>query len=173
MNDLKQLDDKLRALREDFDRSFAVATTETGAEQLDFLRIRIAGDPYALRFSEVASLHADRRLVLAPSPLPELCGIAGFRGVLTPVYDLAAVLGYRGVATKRWLVVAQWPSAIAFAFEAFEMHLRVPVDQISQASDDANGAVHSGGRAVPLLHLPSLVEGIARRIKAPGPTHER
>jgi chemotaxis signal transduction protein len=171
------LDEKLHALREQFDRSFAVAAAEGGDEHLDFLAIRIAGDFYALRLSELASLHADRKLVPAPSLLPELLGIAGFRGVLTPVYDLAALLGYRAEPAGRWLVVARGPAPVAFAFGAFDAHLRVPPDRVSLAQAEANravdGAVHDGHGALPLLHLASLVEGILQRIKAHGPSQER
>jgi chemotaxis signal transduction protein len=177
MTESQELDDRLRTLREEFDHSFALAAVQGQAEQLDFVAIRIAGDPYVLRLSEVASLHADRRLVGAPSLLPELRGIAGFRGILTPVYDLGALLGYAAQANSKWLVVAQWSAPIAFAFEAFETHLRIPTDRVSLASSNAssavNGAVQYGDAAVPLLHLPSLIEGVLQRIKALGLSQER
>lgn len=172
--------DRLRALREQFDHSFAAADAATDTEQVDLLAIRIAGDRYALRLSEVASLHADRRLVAAPSLLPELLGIAGFRGVLTPVYSLGGLLGYPIEGTKKWLIVARWAAPIAFAFDLFDAHLRVPVDRVSLANGEPGaavcGAVHAAPSALPLLHLPSLVEGILRRvkdIKASGPSQER
>jgi chemotaxis signal transduction protein len=173
---LQPLDDRVRRLREEFDRSFAATVADDRALHEDFLAIRIAGDRYALRLAEVASLHADRALVRAPSLLPELVGIAGFRGALTPVYDLAALLGYPALAGTKWLVVAEWPSPIAFAFETFDAHLRVAVDRVSLNSDAGtalHGAVHDGRSTLALLHLPSLVEGIAQRIKALGPSQER
>jgi chemotaxis signal transduction protein len=169
--------DRLRALREEFDHSFAVAAAQGGVDQLDFIAIRIAADPYVLRLSEVANIHTDRRLIGAPSLLPELRGVTGFRGVLTPVYDLGALLGYPAESTARWLVVAQWPAPIAFAFSAFEAHLRIPADRVSLTSTDksyaVNGAVNHGNSAVPLLHLPSLVEGLLQRIKTSGLSQER
>jgi purine-binding chemotaxis protein CheW len=163
-------------LREAFDRSFAEAADVERASHLDFLAIRVAGDPYALRLSEVQSLHADRRLVSAPSRLPELLGISGFRGVLTPVYDLAPLLGYGAELSARWLVVAQSDSPIGFAFGDFDEHLRVTADRVSAPDSDARVAVRGGVRrgvaALPLIHLPSLVEAIAQRIKALGPSQE-
>ncbi len=177
MSASQKLEDRLRMLREEFDHSFAVATVQRTAEPVDFVAIRIAGDPYALRLSEVASLHADRRLVGAPSLLPELRGIAGFRGILTPVYDLGALLGYAAEASSKWLVVANWPAPIAFAFGAFQAHLRIPAERIAladgQANSAVNGAIDDGGSALPLLHLPSLVEGVLQRIKALGLSQER
>jgi chemotaxis signal transduction protein len=173
----QELNARLGELRAAFDHSFSHAVDETRTAQFDFLSIRVAGDPYALSLSEVASLHLGRRLVRAPSLLPELLGIAGFRGVLTPAYDLSRLLGYASEAGAKWLVVAHWPSPIAFAFETFEAHRRVAADRVSDAARAANsavrGAVQDGQNAVPLLHLPSLVEGIANRIKALGPSQER
>jgi len=171
------LDDKLLALRESFDRSFAEAPSEAREAELDFLAIRIAGDPYALRLSEIQSLHADKQLALAPSLLPELLGIAGFRGVLSPVYDFGALLGYAPALAPRWLVLARSASPIGFAFEAFDAHLRVSPSLVSTPDSGAQvllrGAVQHGNCALPLLHLPSLVGAIAQRIKAHGPAQER
>jgi len=173
----KELSDRLRDLRREFDRSFAVAVHEERGEELDFLVIRVAGDEYALRLREVASLYADRRVMPAPSELPELRGIAGFRGVLTPVYDLAALLGYRSAVAPRWLSVAAFRAPIAFAFDAFEAHLRVSSERVSaavgQQRSAVSGAVERAERAIPLLDLSSLIEGIAQRIGALGPSRER
>lgn len=170
---------RLSALRQDFDQSFARTAGGPPESQLDFLAIRVAGDPYAIRLTEVQTLHADRKLVWAPSLLPELLGVCGFRSVLTPVYDLAPLLGYAAGLPSRWLVVAQSASPIAFAFGDFDAHLRVPLESLSAPEATSGGAaavggaVHSAGITLPLLHLPSLVEAIAQRIKAFGPSQER
>jgi purine-binding chemotaxis protein CheW len=173
------IDQKLSALRQDFDRSFAAAAGGPQPSQLDFVAIVVGGDAYAIRLSDVQSLHADRKLVAAPSLLPELLGVCGFRSVLTPVYDLAQLLGYGAGLAARWLVVAQGPAPIAFAFGAFDSHLRVSLEsvsapEVSSGSPSAvGGAVREQGITRPLLHLPSLVEAIAQRIKALRPSQER
>lgn len=173
------IDGKLAELRQQFDQSFSRAAGGPQPAQLDFLAIVVAGDPYAIRLSEVQSLHADRKLIAAPSLLPELLGVCGFRSVLTPVYDLAQLLGYGSELAARWLVVVQGPRPIAFAFGQFESHLRVSLESVSApeaSSPDAAavaGAVRTQGPTRPLLHLPSLVESIARRIKAHRPSQER
>jgi chemotaxis signal transduction protein len=170
------LDPKLRALRDAFDGSFAVPSGAELREYLDFIAIRVAGDPYVVRLSEIQSLHASRTLVAAPSLLPALLGVAGFRGVLTPIYDLGHLLGYTGEWSAKWLIVAQNAAPIGFAFGTFEAHLRVTLDQISPAEGETGavrGAVSSDAGALPVLHLPSIVEGIAQRIKAFGPSQER
>ena len=179
MTNSTSIEQKLFALRRDFDLSFAREAGNAQPAQLDFLAIRVAGDPYAMRLSEVQSLHADRKLVTAPSLLPELLGLSGFRSVLTPVYDLAQLLGYGPRPTARWLAVAQNAAPIAFAFGDFDSHLRVPSAWLSvPETENGNfaalgGAVQNAGTTLPLLHLPSLVEAIARRIKALGPSQER
>ncbi|MEI9938665.1 MAG: chemotaxis protein CheW [Pseudomonadota bacterium] len=179
MSTSTSIEQKLSALRQDFDSSFALSAGGALAPQLAFLAIRVAGDPYAIRLSEVQSLHADRKLVAAPSLLPELLGVSGFRSILTPVYDLGQLLGYGTVPTARWLVVAQSILPIAFAFGDFDSHFRVPAEQVSAPETESRnvaavgGAVQNAGITLPLLHLPSLVEAIAQRIKAFGPSQER
>ncbi|HKO53719.1 MAG TPA: chemotaxis protein CheW [Polyangiaceae bacterium] len=173
------IDQKLSALRREFDQSFALPVADVEAATLDFLAIRVAGDPYAVSLSEIQSLHADCKLVVAPSLLPELLGFSGFRSVLMPVYDLAQLLGYRGGLSARWLVVANSFAPIAFAFGDFDSHLRVTQERVSAPETDESkaaalgGAVQNAGVTLPLLHLPSLVEAIAQRIKAFGPAQGR
>jgi chemotaxis signal transduction protein len=172
------LEHKLAVLRREFEQSFARSAGGTQQATLDFLTIRVAGDSYALRLSEVRSLHAERKLVAVPSPLPELLGLSGFRSVLTPVYDLAQLLGYGFQPPLRSLIVAENASPVAFAFGGFDAHLRVPPEAVSAPESlpgtaaGVHGAVLSAGRALPLLDLPALIAGIARRIKALGPLQE-
>ena len=174
---MNPIDPKLLLLREEFDRSFAQAERAERPEQLDFLSLRIAGDPYAVRLSEIQSLHVSRKVVLAPSPLPALLGMAGFRGVLTPIYDLGQLLGYQAEPSAKWLVIARSAAPVAFAFATFEAHLRVTLDGLSAAEPGSGAAVRGAIRhdhgVLPLLHLPSLVEGIAQRIKTFGSSQER
>jgi chemotaxis signal transduction protein len=173
-----EIEQKVAALRAAFDRSFAEAAGGGSVAYLDFLTIHVAGDAYALRLSEVQSLHVDRKLIVTPSLLPELTGMAWFRGALTPIYDLSALLGY-GVtkAAQKWLVLVQHASPIGLAFEAFDAHVRVPPSSVSAPEPGANGAafsaIRSGAATLPILHLPSIVAGIAQRIQALGPSQER
>ncbi|HEX3774044.1 MAG TPA: chemotaxis protein CheW [Polyangiaceae bacterium] len=176
MTQSKQLEDRLQKLRNEFDRSFAIAVDDARVDYVDFLAIRLAGDSYVLRLSEVSSLHIDRRLTPAPSELSELRGIAGFRGVLTPVYDLGALLGYAATPMARWLCVARASAPIAFLFESFESHLRLAPERISSGNGSKHaigGTVQTDSAAIPLLDLPLLIAGIAARIKASGPSQER
>ena len=49
---------------------------------------------YAIRLSEIAGLHADKKITRVPGSHAALRGIAGFRGAMLPVYDLHVLLGH-------------------------------------------------------------------------------
>jgi purine-binding chemotaxis protein CheW len=91
------------------------------SERLEgLLAIRVGADPYALRLSEIVGLHADVKIVPVPSPVAQLLGIVGLRGMMAPVYDLAALLGYPPAASPRWMVLAGASQSMGLAFDAFE-----------------------------------------------------
>ncbi len=164
----QDLRSRAAALREAFDRTFAAPPPRTDHALEDVLAVRIGGDPFALRLSEVADLRADRVVVPVPSAVPELLGLVGLRGTLAPVYDLAALLGYPPHAAARWLVVTKGAAPVALAFEAFETHARVPREAF--VGDDApspqrhvRGAVRLDGALRPILATTSVLEAIASR----------
>ncbi|MES1182666.1 MAG: chemotaxis protein CheW [Myxococcales bacterium] len=160
---------KLEELRAAFDRTFAAAEQDQAAAQhVDVLAIRVADQGYALRLAEVLAVHAERKLVPVPSPAPELLGLVGLRGLVAPVYDLRQLLGHAAGPTPRWLVLARGPSAIGFAFDALDQHLRVPlVDVVMPQASEAGGTIFFAPGSVltpsgprPLLHLPTLIERV-------------
>jgi chemotaxis signal transduction protein len=155
------------ALRRLFDETFA-APAASGSERLqDLLAIRTGSDPYALRLSEIAGLHADLKIVPVPSPAALLLGIVGIRGTMAPIYDLAGLLGYPAVANPRWIVFARGRQAVGFGFEDFESHLQVSdallvqsegeVAGIVVAGQHLRGTVRVGGVLRPIIHMASIV----------------
>ena len=155
------------ALRRRFDESFAVAASPRSERLEEFLAIRVASDPYVLRVSEIAGLHADLRIVAVPSPDSQLLGIVALRGTMAPVYDLAALLAYPPSARPRWIVLARAAQLVGFAFDTFESHVQAPDAAI--AARDAQAAAHWGGtlRAAevlrPIVRLTSLLDLIKER----------
>lgn len=165
-------------MREVFDQSFAGAPATAAARPHDYLAFRAGGDPYAIRLADVAALHRDRKIVRLPNRSPELIGIAGFRGMMAPVYDLGALLGYPRTSKATWLVIARGKAPVGLAFEQFEAHVRVPEENVSPEDREKTARLHVRGvvRAHhvlrPLIHVASIFEAIARRAHADGPPKE-
>jgi chemotaxis signal transduction protein len=152
-------------LRVAFDRAFADPVRLDTAFKEELLAIRVGGQAYAIRLSEIAGLFADKKVTPVPGGHAALRGIAGFRGAVLPVYDLQILLGHPGNGSPRWLVIAA-AAPVALAFDAFERQLRVPRDAIlpqpsrpeirSYAHEFARTQEFSG----PIIHLPSVLEAI-------------
>ncbi len=165
-------------LREEFDRSFAAAPVVARVVFDGFLAIRVGGDPYAVRLSDIASLHHDRKVVPIQSAVPELLGLAAFRGIMAPVYDLRALLGYAGGPAPRWLLLSGAPP-VGLAFDLCEAHLRVARENVSGTETEGSirrhldGAVHGAEATRPIIRIASVLEAIARRAPQGGPRKER
>lgn len=127
-------------LRQAFDRSFAQREAARSEAQLELLLIRVRGHGYAVRLSQVLSLHADRKLVLAPSPRPDLLGLLGVRGQVAPVYDLGQLLGYGPGPAMRWSLLVRASAPFGLAFEHFDAHVRVSPDALVAVPADAETA---------------------------------
>jgi len=118
-------------LRRAFDRSFAVPQNATVEDSVELLAIRAGGAGYAIRLAAVSGLFADRTVTALPSPVPELLGVAAFRGTVVPVYDLGVLLGHARSGKPRWLVLDTGTPAVGLAFEELDGHLRVPAGEIA------------------------------------------
>jgi purine-binding chemotaxis protein CheW len=159
------LADRAEDLRRAFDRSFAEEVRRDVVQTDDFLGVRIGSEPYALRLSEIAGLYVDRAVTRLPSGAPALLGFASFRGSIAPVYDLHLLLGRASAMTPRWLVAARG-SSVAFAFEMFERHLRVPRAGLVAHGDSQPSQpfikefASIDGLVRPIVHLPSVLDAI-------------
>lgn len=129
------LTERLRRLRDDFDRGFAEPPRRHVTAHHDLIGLRAGDRHYALRLPDTAGLFVDRAVTPLPGPLPALLGVAGFRGVVVPVYELAAVLGHAGGQARRWLVLAAGEPLIALAFDSLDGHLRVPAELVVPEPD--------------------------------------
>jgi purine-binding chemotaxis protein CheW len=128
-------------LRSAFDAAFARAPEPPAPPELDLLLIRVGGQRYALRLTQVLSVHTERKLVSVPSPRPDLLGLVGLRGVIAPVYDLGRLLGHASSAEPRWLAHVRAATPLAVAFESFERHVRIPQSDVT-AAQGQDQAVH-------------------------------
>jgi chemotaxis signal transduction protein len=152
-------------LRSAFDRNFAVAVRTDAAVKHDLIAIRVGGEPFALRLAEIGGLIADRKITRVMGGNGALLGLIGFRGALVPVYGLQKILGHSGAPASRWLVIAA-AAPMAFAFDAFEGHLRVPADAIvpQQSPSSTRGYAPDFIRAAdavrPVIHLPAVIAAL-------------
>lgn len=145
-----------QALKQEFDSGFASLPERKEEHTADLLSITLLGTQYALHLSSVLGLYANKKITRVPAAKPGLLGIAGFRGIILPVYDLAALIGLPAGAHPKWLAVAK-SGDVAIAFEAFGGHLRVPesalatndykdgvrrfVSQLVQSEDGLRGVI--------------------------------
>ena len=156
-------------LRLAFDRSFAQPVAVDSVPLDALLVVLVGADRYALRLSEIAGLFVDRKITPLPSAVPELLGVAGFRGTMLPVYDLGLLLGHAPAGTTRRGVVIAAALPIALAFDEAGAHLRVPRDAIATAQGPAaerrhvHQVAHTTDGAWPLVQLSSVLEAIRSR----------
>jgi purine-binding chemotaxis protein CheW len=153
-----------------FDRSFAELPRRDTTVRHDFLAVKIGGDPYAVRISEIAGLYADKKITPVPARITTLLGIAAFRGVIVPVHDLRTLFGYASTGAPRWLVVtAQLP--VALAFDGFAGHLRLSGDAMSGYSGRhathgyVSGVVREHDHAWPIVDMAASLEAIGRAVQ--------
>src|SRR5689334_19598094 len=102
------LADKLAELRRAFDESFAAPAAHEDIALEDMLALEVGGGRFAVRVSELAGVHACRKMVALPGAIPGLCGVVGIRGKLVAAYRLADLIG-AGVEPQggrlRWLLL--------------------------------------------------------------------
>jgi chemotaxis signal transduction protein len=162
---------KASQLRNEFDRARAIPVSSETVEQIEnLLAIRVSGDAFAIRLSEISGLATDRKIVALPSPIPELLGVAGIRGRLVPVYSLSALLGYGAAAGQgRWLALCGAEEPVGLAINDFEGYLRVPLARVYAAekkdmvSAHITQVVRASDMVRAVVSIPLLMEIIQRR----------
>ncbi len=166
--------ERAAALRRDFDRSFAAPVHVVTAGREELLAIRLGAQRHAVRLSEIAGLHADKKITHVPGGDAALLGIVGFRGALLPVYDLAVLLGHPGAEAPRWLIVAA-AAPVALAFAAFEGQLRVAREEIvpqAARTGHAREVVRTRDFVGSIMHLPSVLDAIKALKTEAAPSRE-
>jgi chemotaxis signal transduction protein len=159
------MEDRARALREAFDRSFAASPRDQADGGENYLGIRIGSDAFVLKLGEIKGLFSGRTIVSLPSSFTEILGVASLRGQVVPVYSLRAFLGYPPAKEPlHWIVLAG--PGVGFAFDQFDFYARIPPEQISHSSS-GRGHIASmatvAGAHRPVISIGSLLQTIARR----------
>ncbi len=156
-------------LREAFDRGFAAAEPPADAAHSDFACIQVAGKRAAIPLRDIASLHADLRIVALPTRTPELLGVAAIRAAVVPIYDLSAAFGSSGTGATRWTVLLRDGSA-GFAFAGFDGHARIPDAAVAVATQRGHivGQFIVDGELHPIIDIGSVLTAIGTRWRNPG-----
>lgn len=179
MSERPGLDGQAAALREAFDRSFALPPAEAAPEHEDLLAIRVAGHPYTIRLRDITGIVARRTIVSVPATAPGLLGLAGIRGEVVPVFGLSSILGHAEPAdAPPWMVLCGTEQPIALAFSEVESYLRVPKAALHAARDPLTTheymneivTTEAGVRAV--IGIPLVVAAIRRRSGPQRPAKE-
>jgi purine-binding chemotaxis protein CheW len=165
------LSDRAEELRLAFDRSFAAPHRTEMVDDVELLAVRAGGTAYAIRLAAVSGLFADRTVTPLPGPVPELLGVAAFRGAVVAVYDLGALLGHTahqsGIATAqpRWLVLDTGTPPVGLAFDALDGHVRAPAGAIAAAADGGFAAVLDGNLVRPVIDVPEIRASIEEKCR--------
>jgi chemotaxis signal transduction protein len=151
-------------LRRAFDHSFANPPSAEEAVKQDLLAIRVAGQHFALRLSDISGLYTDKKITPVPGAAQFLLGMAGFRGAIAPIYDLQRFLGYPAGPAPRWLVVAA-AAPVGFAFAAFDGRLRIAAAAVmpQQQHDKeglTSGVINTDGVLRPIVEISRVLKVI-------------
>lgn len=164
--------EKVAELRRAFDEARAIPFPEGAKEAESLLAIRISGNAYAIKVSEIAGLATNRKIVPVPGPIPELLGLAGIRGTLVPVYSLDALLGYGSEAEQPgWLALCGTEDCFALAFHEFEGYLRIaqeelyPVEQKDALRTHVKEVARGPGAVRAVVSIALLRESIRERCR--------
>lgn len=157
------MSERAAQLRAAFDRAFADAPPGAPVAMRELLRVRIAGEPFALALTEIATIHVDVKIVAVPATARELLGVISVRSQIVPAYDLRAVLGLACELPPRWLVVVRGAPA-AFAFDGFDGLVRTAEEPIAHSAALSRGAVALGGRTVSILDLAAACAAVRKEL---------
>ena len=180
MNEIPVVESKAAELRQAFDLSFALPPPQASQEVEDLLTIRVAGDPYAIRLSDIVGIVAGRRVIPVPTVTLDLLGLAGLRGDVVSVFGLASILGYgQAPGSPRWMILCGAEEPIALAFSDFEGYLRLPKSSLHADENlrttrqyvNQVASTEAGARAV--INIPLVVATIRNRTGHNRPAKEQ
>lgn len=116
---LATLERRLRALRSEFDSSFARPWTPSRAQTEAILCFTAQGGKFAAPLTTLQSVARAGAIVPVPSQASALLGITVLRAKLLPVFSVAALLGMPSANSEvSWLAVLRGPRAAALALDS-------------------------------------------------------
>jgi purine-binding chemotaxis protein CheW len=125
------------------------------------VRVRVAGEEYALAVSDVLEVAELGAITPVPGAPAAVLGVRNLRGAVLPVVDLAAALGLeRDKAAQRVVVVGQDRRQAAFAVGAV-----LGVDELPPAIEEVrsrnlHGGVLVDGTLVGIVDVKALLDSV-------------
>ncbi len=159
------------ALRQEFDRAFAVPMGEQRKSPHNYLACKVGAESLAIPLPELSGLQRRGKVVPLRGSVSGLLGVAGIRSRLIPVYQLGALLGLRGSGrVEPWWAVCGTTEPVGLAFDEFEGYLQASAED-RRPRADAHGPsaqflrelLVAGGQQRPILHMASLIQSIRHR----------
>jgi chemotaxis signal transduction protein len=171
------LEQRLDDLRRSFDESFAVPSWPEEIDQEDMLGIQVGSGQFAVRVSELAGVHASRKIVGLPGAIVGLLGVVGIRGKLVAAYRLSDLLGSGSAEGRpRWMLVCRGDSHVGLTIEALDGYMRVSSSLVHAARNEEGLSEHvreilqHKGVTRGVLSISSILATIMRRANvAPQP----
>lgn len=167
----------LADLRRDFDNSFAAPPQGQGEGRESLITLGVAGEPLAIRTSDITGVAKRRRIVPLPTDVPGLLGITALRGTLLPVYDLAILLGLpEQTGEGSWLVLAAPQTPLGLLFDEFQG--QVEIERPCLYESDARAREHLrlmariGELHRAVIDVPGIVEQIRKTAAVREPEKE-
>jgi purine-binding chemotaxis protein CheW len=160
------LEARAAALRDEFDRSFAVPAQRVRPDELELLAIRIGDARFAVRLAGLAGVSAVGRICPLPGGAPGLLGLVALGGGLVPLFGLGVLLGTPAVGDPiRWALGVPGQPAIALGCEGLDGLIRVPAGAVASERGDVarpfvEGVAVVGDAVVPLVEIGALEAAI-------------
>lgn len=172
-----RLADEIRALREEFDQTFAQEPPKPAEAGVDHILVD-AGAVYALAVSELRDVGRLPPVQSVPTRAHGMLGLCGIGRELVAVFDLATLLGEPPGDAPTWFARpvrevggSARESHLAFAFGRLigQRHARPELEEGRDPRLRGFLADAHAPARVPIVHLPHLLERLHQAATSPDP----
>jgi chemotaxis signal transduction protein len=161
-----KIEDRVRALKREFDAGFAAPPREGREASEDFLALGLGGDAYAIRLADVAALVARPAPTPLPSRRPACLGLVGNGGSAAALFSLPLLLGLPASAAPRWMALLREANDVGLGFERYEGYARVALADIVPLGEGTRRlyvtrSARHGGVTRLIIDIPAIVNDLS------------
>jgi purine-binding chemotaxis protein CheW len=124
------------------------------------VRVRAAGEDYALPISSVLEVADLGEVTPLPGAPAGILGVRNLRGQVLPVIDLASVLGLAGGSPERIVVTEEVDRRAALAVDSVVDVAVIAAPTAETESDYLNGATLVDGDLVGLVDVRAMLDAV-------------